>query len=372
MVKLPEVQRLNFLDFFAGSGLVTEGANPWFKTVWANDISAKKAAVYRVNHGDEHFHLRSITDVTGDTLPAADVSWGSFPCQDLSLAGKMQGLKAKRSGLVWEWLRVMDEMAQRPPVLCAENVLGLVSSDGGSNYRELHEALVARGYVVGPMVLDAIEWVPQSRPRVFVVAVRKDITFGKYAGEKPAWNHPVPVQRAAEGMKDLVWWKLPQPAACKQTLEDFIERRVDWHPEDKRASNIAMLSASHRQTLMGLPGKRITVPGYRRTRNGVPVLEVRFDGKSGCLRTAEGGSSRQIIVQREGDDLRTRWLSPREAARLMGAPDSYQLPSGYTEAYNAMGDAVAVPVVSHLAQHLLHPLALIAAHHETRKPPAKV
>ena len=372
MVKAPELKRLRFLDFFAGSGLVTEGAKAWFETIWANDISSKKAAVYRLNHGDDHFHLRSITDVSGDTLPAAEVSWGSFPCQDLSLAGKMQGFNARRSSLVWEWLRVMDEMVQRPPVVCAENVLGLVSTDGGSNYRALHEALVTRGYVVGPMVLDAIEWVPQSRPRVFVVAVRKDLPYAKYVGANPAWNHPAPVQRAAEGMTDLVWWKLPQPEACKRTLDDCIERRVEWHPEDKQTSNIAMLSNSHRQTLMGLPGKRVTVPGYRRTRNGVPVLELRFDGKSGCLRTAEGGSSRQIIVQREGSALRTRWLSPREAARLMGAPDSYHLPSGYTDAYNAMGDAVAVPVVSHLAQHILSPLALVASRHGTRKSSAKL
>lgn len=367
MVSPNSITPLRFLDFFAGSGLVTEGAKPWFETVWANDISAKKAAVYRVNHGSAHFHLGSITDVSGTSLPSADVSWGSFPCQDLSLAGRMQGLKGGRSGLVWEWLRVMDEMPERPPVLCAENVLGLVSTENGANYREIHRALVERGYRVGPMLLDAVEWVPQSRPRIFIVAVDERLDCAGFISEKPDWNHPGPVVRAAEGLPGLVWWKLPRPVACDRSLEDMMEAKAGWHPEEMSARNVAMLSPAHREELMNHSRKRMLVPGYRRTRNGVPVLEVRFDGKSGCLRTAEGGSSRQIIVQRNGDRLRTRWLSPREAARLMGAPDSYQLPSGYTEAYNAMGDAVAVPVVNHLAKHLLYPVSAYALSHVARK-----
>lgn len=360
MARRSSIHALRFLDFFAGSGLVTEGAKPWFKTVWANDISAQKAAVYRINHGDEHFHLGSITDVSGVALPAADVSWGSFPCQDLSLAGKMEGLKAKRSGLVWEWIRVLDEMSVPPPVLCLENVLGLVSSNSGENYREIHRALAERGYVVGPMLLDAINWVPQSRPRIFVVAVRSNLPFQQFVAGAPAWNHPSPVTRAAEGLDKLVWWNLPRPQDPVGTLTEIIEKTTPWHDNETSARHVAMLSPAHHKLLLTESPANATLPGYRRTRGGIPVLELRFDGKSGCLRTAEGGSSRQIILQRDGDRLRTRWLTPREAARLMGAPDSYQLPSKYTEAYNAMGDAVVVPVVRHLAKHLLHPLAMLA------------
>ena len=80
------------------------------------DICAKKAAVFAANH-DAPFELGSVTDVHGAALPSAILAWASFPCQDLSLAGKMGGIRAKRSGLVWEWLRVIDEMPQRPSIL---------------------------------------------------------------------------------------------------------------------------------------------------------------------------------------------------------------------------------------------------------------
>ena len=89
----------------------------------------------------------------------------------------------------------------------------------------------------------------------------------------------------------------------------------------------------------------------------MPRAEIRFDGVAGCLRTPGGGSSRQFIMVVEGESVRTRLLSGREAARLMGLPDEYKLPANYNEAYHLMGDGLAVPVVRHLADNLLGPLA---------------
>ena len=100
---------------------------------------------------------------------------------------------------------------------------------------------------------------------------------------------------------------------------------------------------------------------YKRTRldeegNKVQRAEVRFDDIAGCLRTPSGGSSRQSILVVEGRRIRSRLLSPREAARLMGLPDSYRLPPNYNDAYPIAGDGVAVPVVRHLAEHIFEPL----------------
>ena len=101
---------------------------------------------------------------------------------------------------------------------------------------------------------------------------------------------------------------------------------------------------------------------YRRTRRDaegarVQRAEVRFDGVAGCLRTPAGGSSRQSLLVVEKGRIRARLLSGREAARLMGLPEDYRLPTGYTDAYHLLGDGVAAPVVRFLAQHLLEPLA---------------
>jgi DNA (cytosine-5)-methyltransferase 1 len=102
---------------------------------------------------------------------------------------------------------------------------------------------------------------------------------------------------------------------------------------------------------------------YRRTRPNpdtgqtVQRAEVRFDDVAGCLRTPAGGSSRQIILIVEGKSIRSRLLSSREAARLMGVPETYPVPANYNEAYHLLGDGVAVPAVEWLAGHLLTPLA---------------
>ena len=348
--------RAPFLEFFAGSGLVSYALAPFFNAVWANDICPKKAAVFTANHNEHFFELGSIADVHGSKLPPSVLSWASFPCQDLSLAGNGKGIRAKRSGLVWEWLRVMDEMPLRPPVLAAENVVGLVSSDNGKHYHELHNALVKRGYRVGALLLDAIRWLPQSRPRIFVVAVDRSISIPlPLCTNKPTWAHSPAIQKVAAGLDDWVWWKLPEPEKRSLTLSDIVDFDLPCHDVATSRRNLAMVPEAHKRRLekCGLS----VVPGYKRIRYGKQVLELRFDDVAGCLRTPSGGSSRQYLVIKQDDTWRTRILSPSEAARLMGAPERFQLPGTFNDGYKAMGDAVAAPVAAYLAKHLLSPLA---------------
>lgn len=347
-----------FLEFFAGSGLVAEGLSGYFQVAWANDICAKKAKVYTANHGDAHLHLGSISEVNGTDLPATPLAWASFPCQDLSLAGLTEGIHASRSGLVWEWLRIIDEMPSAPPVLVAENVIGLVSVDGGEHYRVLHQALVKRGYVVGAMMLNAAKWVPQSRPRIFVVAVKAGAPIPpELVSVSPNWLHSEAICKVANELDGWIWWRMPTPPLRKQNLSDIIEWDASFAASATETRNLELISPRHRKVLECIPDdKPFVAPGYRRTRNGKQTLELRFDNLAGCLRTPEGGSSRQLVVIKQNGKLHSRLLTVREAARLMGAPESYKLPGSYNDGYKALGDAVAVPVAAWLAKHLLFPL----------------
>ena len=96
---------------------------------------------------------------------------------------------------------------------------------------------------------------------------------------------------------------------------------------------------------------------YKRIRQGEQRAEVRDDHISGCLRVPGGGSSRQTVVVIQEGKVKARLMNRRELARLMGAPDTFWLPKHYNNAYRAMGDAVAVPAVRWLSDHLLTPLA---------------
>ena len=118
-----------------------------------------------------------------------------------------------------------------------------------------------------------------------------------------------------------------------------------------------MMAERHRNKLLSVADDEIVVAtGYKRTRAGKQVLEARFDGIAGCLRTPEGGSSRQLLILKRNGEIRTRLITVREAARLMGAPERFVIPGGYNDGYKAMGDAVAAPVAAYLGRHLLRPL----------------
>jgi DNA (cytosine-5)-methyltransferase 1 len=356
--------RPSFLEFFAGSGLVAQGLKSYFRPAWANDICDKKAAVYTANHGVKNFHIGSIADISGAAFPNSSLAWASFPCQDLSLAGQIEGIHGTRSGLVWEWLRIINEMPSRPPVLVAENVAGLISVANGKHYRILHEALSKLGYVVGAILIDAARWVPQSRLRVFVVAFQAKTTIpSQLVAIAPSWLHPSSVCKAAVGLDGWVWWNMPEPPPRKHNLSNVIEWDAPFADAKTDERNINLISPRHRDILNQLPKSRIfAAPGYKRTRGGQQVLELRFDDLAGCLRTPQGGSSRQIIVIKKNGQLKSRLLTVREAARLMGAPETYKIPGSYNDGYKAMGDAVAVPVVRWLAKHLLLPL--VRAHEQ--------
>lgn len=145
------------------------------------------------------------------------------------------------------------------------------------------------------------------------------------------------------------------------TLDDIIEdnpQGVKWHSEQETQAILAMMTPLNlEKVLTAQQAGRLQVGTiYKRTREGIQRAEVRFDGIAGCLRTPGGGSSRQTIMVVDGPQISTRLISPREAARLMGLPEDYILPSKYNEAYHLLGDGVVVPVVSHISQNVLLPI----------------
>lgn len=342
-------KRYRFHEFFAGSGLVSLGLSSSFKACWANDISERKHRIYTANLDGSIFRLGDIAEVRGSDLPDAQLSWASFPCQDLSLAGKIGGIHSERSGLVWQWMRIIDELGSRAPrVVCLENVSGLMSSNNGDDYRALHEQLSRRGYAVGAVLVNASLFVPQSRPRVFVIATRGPIPQG-LTTSTATWLHPGIVAKVGETIEGFVWWNSERPDGRR--LE--IDRLIENVPFDKNGV-ISLIPESH-LSKFDASGKSYAM-GYRRTRSGKQVLEIRCDGIAGCLRTPGGGSSKQFLIHRGKEGLEARLLTVREVARLMGAPDSWKLPGSDNDGYFAMGDAVVAPVAEWLGNAFLYPL----------------
>lgn len=365
-----------FYEFFAGAGMARAGLGKDWQCVFANDFDRKKGLTYQHNWGAGVIKIDDVRVVKTHDLPGtADLAWGSFPCQDLSLAGGGAGLRGERSGTFypfWDIMSALKEEGRAPRVIALENVNGTLTSHGGTDFAAIAETFTKNGYRYGALVIDAALFVPQSRPRLFVVGVRDDLEID------PALMSPGPtmpfhtrglrnaVERVpASAMKNWVWWNLPTPAMRTKTFADLIEENpssVEWHTQAETAKLLASMSPINLAKVDAAKraGRRMVGGVYKRTRpdaDGRSVrAEVRFDDVAGCLRTPAGGSSRQTILVVDGNVVRSRLISARETARLMGMPEEYHLPKGYNEAYHLMGDGVAVPVVRFLARHLLEPL----------------
>jgi DNA (cytosine-5)-methyltransferase 1 len=342
----------------------------------ANDCDQKKAAAYRRNFNEApELMERDVRRIEVGDLPGkATLAWASFPCQDLSLAGQGAGMKGERSGVFWPFWSLMLSLKDErriPPLIVLENVAGLITSHKGQDLLGLLNALVDAGYRVGAMVVDAAHFVPQSRPRLFIVCVLRGVAIPRNLigrTPSPTW-HPNSLQDRVEELppetrRHWIWWRLPAPSVDVQHLSEILEmpEKDAWHPKETTQRLLAMMSESNLKKVRAarLSGVRQVGTIYKRTRKGIQRAEVRFDGISGCLRTPAGGSSRQIIIVVESNSVRTRLITPRETARLMGLPESFKLPPNYNDAYHLTGDGVVVPAVSWLERHLLRPIGASA------------
>ena len=169
--------RLECAEFFAGIGLVRLALErQGWRVVFANDIDPKKAEMYRHNWpNDDHLVVGDIHAIKADEVPSCTLFTASFPCNDLSIAGRWEGLHGKESSSFWGLVQIIRDMGdRRPPLVMLENVVGFLMSHGGRDFEQALLALNELGYTVDAIILNAIHWVPQSRPRLFVLARRDD------------------------------------------------------------------------------------------------------------------------------------------------------------------------------------------------------
>lgn len=361
-------------EFFAGIGLARLGLEQaGFKVTWANDMAADKQEMYSGHFGTAevaHYVLEDIKVVAQDIVAAGvprdlGLAWSSFPCTDLSLAGGRKGLAGKHSGTFWNFTDILEKLGpDKPPVVALENVNGFATSHGGADLKAAVRRLNELDYSVDVLTLDARSWVPQSRPRLFLVGSLKkpleEESWERNSVLRPKWLDSVFADPELGTHRAL----LPEPPAQSTTgWTELVKRNgeVDealWWDEQRMAKFRNELSPVQLDRVAALEatGKVNYRTAYRRTRGGVPAWEIRADDIAGCLRTTGGGSSKQAVVRIEvGKPLRARWMTPREYACLMGA-DDYTLPKRTNQALMGFGDAVCVNAVAWLGEHYLKPL----------------
>lgn len=361
------------LEFFAGGGFANMGLEDSFRCVFANDNDPLKARIYGRNFGSSNFDTSDVWELKASNIPQAELAWASFPCQDISIAGARKGLNAPRSSAFWGFWRLIEAMADNeraPNTLALENVSGLISSRRGRDFIAVVETLTDAGYRVGALILDASMFSPQSRQRLFIIAHKGRIPDGLESNAPIPQYHPESLQKVvgkmdAESRLAWTWWKLPEPESRTTTLEDLLDRKVPesaWRSEEATQKLIDQMSPVHRSKFDAALKQKKWRAGavFRRIRkedgSKIQRAEIRYDGLAGCLRTPTGGSSKQLLLITHKGKARLRTLNAREAGRLMGLSEEYKLPEKETPALQVIGDAVSIPVVKWLSDHLLSPL----------------
>lgn len=346
------------LEFFAGIGLARMGLErAGWRVVFANDNDPKKQEMHRGHWGDDpNYHLGDVFDLLPESVPAAELAWASFPCVDLSLAGNRGGLAGADSGAYWGFYRILDALGnRRPPLVVLENVLGMLTSHGGADLTVLVEGLGELGYGCDLLAVDAAWFVPQSRPRLFVVAARTPYALAPPSGT-PSILRPPAVQRFIDVHSQLNWGDCPVPLqvpVAPQSLDDLLERFPDeadiWWTEAATSKLLSQMSERHLARVVDLAAKQSTsfATVYKRVRATGCMAEVRSDGIAGCLRTPRGGSSRQFVLEIGFRRIRARHMTAVEYGRLQGAGD-FRIQVPFNQALFGFGDAVCVPVVEWL------------------------
>ena len=321
-----------FIDLFAGIGgtrmaLESVGGQCLFTSEW--DKYARQT--YEANFDVNHKIYGDVREIDEKLIPKHDVLVAGFPCQPFSLAGvskknslgKKHGFSCPIQGnLFFDIARIAAE--KKPKVLLLENVKNLLSHDKGRTFKIILKTLEEDlGYKVSYKVIDARNFVPQHRERIFIVATKSNININ---------------------LDDLL---IPNKTP---TLGEIL------HGYEKRSKN----DAKYQNTKTGAALPKYTLSNnlwnylqdyaekHRLKGNGFGFGLFGPDDTSRTLSARYHKDGAEILIKQRRRNPRR--LTPREAARLMGFPDSFAIPVSDTQAYRQFGNSVVVPVVKAVAK----------------------
>ncbi|ETJ99363.1 putative modification methylase HhaI [Eubacterium nodatum ATCC 33099] len=309
------IEKYTIGSMFAGiGGICLAFKQSGCKIVWANEIDKYACKTYRLNFGDEYIVQGDIQDIDTKDIPKFDILTAGFPCQTFSSAGLLQGFNDPRGNLFFETARVIHDI--KPKVVFLENVANLVKHDDGKTFEVICKTLKDLNYHVTFQVMNAKEYgnLPQQRNRIYIVAFRNKEYLKKF--------------------------KFPDRLILTRTAFDLFDK-------EKQAEKYYMDGHRMWDHMMEYMDDRNRI--YRFTDWG---LSHGMEGICPTLLAAMGSRFERIPFFY--DDYSVRLITPREAARLQGFPEDYILPQGHEkQVYKQIGNSVAVPVVSRIAENII-------------------
>lgn len=326
-----------FIDLFAGIGGIRTafesiGGECVFTSEWDN--YAQKT--YLTNFPRTHEIFGDITQIDSSDIPDHDVLLGGFPCQPFSIAGvskknslgRQHGFSDETQGtLFFDVARIIDE--KRPKAFLLENVKNLQSHDKGRTFEVIYNTLKKDlGYQVFYKIIGGSHFVPQQRERIIIIGFREESNFD--------WDM---LHLPAKGTIKL------GSILHKSNRENYLPWDGDKYYDYK--NNCVHAKYTLTDNLWSY------LQNYKKKHqdagNGFGFGLVHSDSVTRTLSARYYKDGSEILLH-QGDKKNPRRLTPRECARLMGLPDTFQIPVSDTRAYKQFGNSVVMPVIRAVAQ----------------------
>lgn len=306
---------LKMIDLFAGIGGIRLGFEQAFgqdvQCVFSSEIDKYAIQTYQANHQNELVH-GDITQIETDDIPEHDILLAGFPCQPFSQAGLKKGFNDTRGTLFFDIERIL--LAKKPQVFLLENVKQLKGHDKGRTLQVILEHLKQAGYKVYVDVLKARDFgIPQNRERIYLVGFL---------------NHTVD-------------FSFPEPINQETKVGDILESQVD----DKYTISDKLWAGHQRRKIANQAnGKGFGYGLFHEKSPYTNTISARY---------YKDGS--EILIEQANKNPRK--ITPREAARLQGFPETFQIPVSDAQAYRQFGNTVCVPVIRAIAEQIKLALA---------------
>lgn len=300
-------------SLFSGIGGIDLGfIQAGFDIVWANEMDAAACRTYRHNFPNTNLIEGDIKRIATSDIPDCDVLTAGFPCQPFSIAGLQKGFKDRDGNLFFEITRIID--AKRPKVVFLENVPNLMEHDDGKTFLVIFNGLAQFGYTVYYRVLASNDYgnLPQIRKRIYIVAIREDISNRLY-------QYPEPMKLTLKS-SDIINRSVKQHDIYYYTEGKMYDRLVA-HMKDRKAI-------------------------YR-----ITDTEVRWTKNQMCPTLTANMGTHKDRVHVVWDDYGIRKMTLRECLDFQGFPKEFYFPNTITidDAYKQIGNTVSVPVIARLA-----------------------
>lgn len=345
-----------FIDLFAGIGGFRKAFDAiGGKCVFTSEWDKYSVLTYKANYACDHEIAGDITKIHASDIPVHDVLLAGFPCQPFSLAGiskknslgRQHGFACATQGtLFFDVARMID--FHRPKAFLLENVKNLMSHDKGKTFQIIKKTLEEDlGYHIDWRVLDARAWVPQHRERIFIAGFLEKTEFSFNDLITPDKNNPPKLKNILHPQDGS------QPEEYPYTVDNMARVADKYTLSDKLWNYLQAYADKHRSQGNGFGFGLNTSDDVART------LSARYH-KDG---------SEILIAQDENKNPRR--LTPRECARLMGfdspGESDFKIQVSDTQAYRQFGNAVVVPVVQSVAEHMLPHILRLASGENTRQ-----